>query len=111
MTKAIAQTYETANGYRLQIVYAILAVCAVLTVAYAINVYKVVSKTVALQKVQAETATLTSDTEKLDSQYLDLSRTITPDNLKKYGLEEGQVSAYISRTASLGSVAVRGHEL
>ena len=111
MTKAIAQTYGTAREYRLQIMYAVLAVCALLVIAYAVNVYSVISHTVALQKVQAETSALTSDTEKLDSQYLGLSRTVTPDNLRKYGLQEGQVSAYISRTASLGSVAVRGHEL
>jgi len=56
-------------------------------------------------------ASLAGTVQRLDSEYLELSSKVTPDNLKAYGFSQGQVSAYISRTSSLGSVALRGHEL
>jgi len=111
MTKALAQTYNAAYEHRLNITYAVLAACAVVTCIYAMNVYRVVSRTVALQQAETRITAVTASVDNLDAQYLELSSSVTPDSLKQYGLSEGQVSAYISRSASLGSVALGGHEL
>ncbi|MEA2715519.1 MAG: hypothetical protein QOG91_547 [Candidatus Parcubacteria bacterium] len=111
MIKAISQTYRFAQEYRRQITCVLVIACAVFAYVYAVNIYRVISHTVALEKIEKEAASLSGAVGLLDSEYLDLSSKITPDNLKAYGFSEGQVSAYISRTSSLGSVALRGHEL
>ena len=110
MIKAIAQTYRFAQEYRRQIACVLFIACAVFAYIYAVNIYRVISHTIALEEVQKETASLSGAGGLLDSQYLELSSKITPDNLKAYGFSEGQVSQYISRTSSLGRVALGGHE-
>jgi VIT1/CCC1 family predicted Fe2+/Mn2+ transporter len=111
MTKAIATTYTIASEYRKQLLTAFLIASAFLVLLYAFNVYSVISKTVALQKVQNDIAATGKSVESLDSAYLDIASKITPDGLGNYGFKEGKVSAYISRTAPLSRVALGGHEL
>ena len=111
MTKAIAQTYTTSREYSREINTALIAACSFLLMLYAVNVYRVISRTVALESVDKQTASLTTSVDSLDSQYLALTSKISPDALADYGLKQGQVSAFISRTTPLGSVASRDHEL
>ena len=85
--------------------------CVFLVGIYVYNVYRVIVNTVALQNVQAQSLVMESSVQKLDSNYLELSSQITPDTLAKHGFTAGKVSAYIPRNASLGSVAIGGHEL
>ncbi len=111
MTKALAHTYIIAHEYHRQILGALVAVCGFLLVLYAMNVYSVISHTVALESIQKQTTALATAIDGLDSKYLDLSSKASPDTLKEYGFTQGQISAFISRTTSLGSVASRAHEL
>ena len=111
MTKTIVKTYTVASEYRKQISYIILCACLVLVAYYAYSIYSVISRTVDLQKVQTEIAIVNKNIEGLDSKYLELSSQITPDGLGTFGFHEGKVSAYISRTVSLGRVALGGNEL
>lgn len=111
MTKTLAQTYSIAQEYQRQIIAAALIACVFMLALYALNVYSVISHTVALESVQKQTATLSTSVDALDSQYLALTSKADPDKLADYGFRQGQVSAYISRTASLGSLATRAHEL
>ena len=111
MTQAITRTYNITHEYRRQITTTLLAVCVVLTLLYAVNLYQVISRTVSLQRVNAQVAALDVAVQALDTQYLGISSKITPDILRAYGFDQGQVSAFISRTASLGRVAMVGHEL
>lgn len=111
MTKAITQTYTVVHDYRRQITQALLLTCMVMALAYAINLYRVISHSLALQSITREQASLDSSIQALDSQYTSLSNKITPDMLHTYGFDQGKVSAFISRTASLGSVSMVGHEL
>ncbi len=81
---------------------------------YAINLYGVISDTVALQQIQRAASALSADVSALDTTYLHLSSKITPDTLHSYGLQEGEVSFFISRSpvaASGGRVAFSGNEL
>ncbi len=78
---------------------------------YAFNVYRVIANTVSLQKIQAQSVAIESTVQGLDSSYLKLSSQITPDTLSQHGFATGKVSAYIPRNATLGSVAIGGHEL
>ena len=111
MTKALAQTYTTAIYYRTQISTVLMAACLLFALIYAVNIYSTISHTVSLQHIQSQEASLSRAVEGLDSQYLGYSSKITPDSLHSYGLTAGQVSEYISRPASLGRVALSGHEL
>ncbi len=111
MTKALAHTYTTLHTYRRHITLALLATSAVLVAVYSVNLYRVISHTVALQQVVAQTKTLNGAVDSLDGQYIALSHTITPDAVSERGFDQGKVSAYISRTASLGRIALVGHEL
>lgn len=110
MTKAIVHTYNMVTEHGLKLTYALLTVCAILMAVYVYNIFKVISNSVALEKVQKEMMALNSKVDSLDSQYLELSSAITPDNLNHYGLQQVKVSSYISRSASLG-IATGGHEL
>jgi hypothetical protein len=96
---------------RLKMAQGLIVICTILGIFYAINLYSIISNTVALQHIGKETRALTSEVEALDTQYLKLSSKITPDALKTYGLGTGEVSFFIPRTSSLGSVATAGHEL
>ncbi len=97
--------------FRMRAFQVLIATCAVTGMFYAINLYSVISSTVALQHLGTESRTLTGQIETLDSQYLKLSSAITPDTLDAYGLKKGEVSFFISRSDSLGRVALGGHEL
>jgi hypothetical protein len=111
MTKALAHTYTTIHGYRRHITLALLATSAVLVAIYAINLYRVISHTIALKHVTTQVASLDASVDKLDSQYIALSHSITPDAIAARGFDQGKVSAFISRTTSLGRIAMVGHEL
>ncbi len=111
MTKVIVHTYTTIHGYRRQINLALLAVCAMMVLVYAFNLYRVISHTIALQQVGTQTATIDAAINTLDTQYIALSHSITPDSIKTHGLDQAPVSTFISRTTSLGRIALSGHEL
>ncbi|MEI6304817.1 MAG: hypothetical protein WCP09_02240 [Candidatus Taylorbacteria bacterium] len=111
MTKAIVDTIKVTNNYRTQMTYVLIGGCFLMIAIYVFNVFRVISSTVALQKVQNQTASLESNVENLDAKYLQLSSEITPDTLADHGFVAGKVSDYISRNVSLGSVATGGHEL
>lgn len=110
MTKVIAQTYDLARPYRANISYALLVSCAMLLCLYAFNVYSLVTKTVAIQDVNAKIATISGELSDLNTQYLSLTDSITPESMQKFGMVPAQVSEYISRNSSLGRVAMSGHE-
>jgi len=113
MTKAITFTYNIAQENFRQITAILLGLCLVMTLGYAINIYRVVSQTVALKHVAAETAAVNSTLQQLDTQYASVTGKITPDVLAKYGFttEGSNEKTFISRTASLGRVSSAGHEL
>lgn len=110
-TKALTHTYTVAKDHRLHITYAVFAACAALAIFYAVNLYTVISRTVALGQIQKQEATAAAAVASLNATYFQLSSAITPDTLRHYGMSQGHVSEFISRTASLGSVALRGNEL
>ena len=111
MTQAIAHTYTLVHDYRRQITLALCATCAVLALVYAVNLYRVISYTISLQHMHAEQVALDASIQALDTQYLAISSKITPDTLSAYGFGQATVHSFISRTASLGRVALVGHEL
>ena len=111
MTKAIAHTYTIAHEYRRQINLALMAACLVFALGYAINLYRVISHTITLQHMNSQSVALSADIQKLDSQYLSVVSKITVDNLSSYGFTQGQVSEFVSRSSSLGRVAMAAHEL
>lgn len=109
--KAVTITYTQINEYRSYITYALFAICAILASLYTFNIYKMVSYSVALQRVEVESLKLATAVQKLDTQYIELSNKVTPDLVRSYGMSEGKVANYISRTASLGVVSLSGYEL
>lgn len=111
MTKAIAQTYDVINENMMKVSYVAIAACLLLVLIYVINIFSIISKTVALQRVESEIIALSSNVDNLDSQYLNLSGRITPDNLSAYGMTQGKVSAYIARSndAKLGVATNNSH--
>ncbi len=93
---------------------AILGTCAISAVFYAINLYSLISHTVAMQQTEGRAVLLASALSSLDAEYLKLTSAITPDALAEHGLVPGQVSLYITRpaaTAAIGNLAAHGHEL
>jgi hypothetical protein len=114
MTEIIEQTHNIAAEYRARITLAFIAAGVIAALLYAFNLYAIVSRTVALGRVQSETAALGSAVASLDAEYLGLSSAFTPDSLGGHGLVLGRVSVYIERpasTASIGPLASVGHEL
>ena len=111
MAHAIAQTYIAVTEYRARITAFLLMLCAVMVMYYGVSIYKTISMTVALDKAHMEIAAVTSTVGTLNSTYLDLSRSVTPDKLGEYGLSQGHVSEFISRSTSIGSVALSQHTL
>jgi len=99
------------NEYRTYVTYAILAGCFLGVLVYGFNIYSIVTHTVALREIEEQTATLANSVQILDTRYLEISGKITPDTLRAHGFSQGVVSEYISRAASLGRVAIGGHEL
>ena len=110
MTKVIAQTYNITNEYRARITVVLLAACLCLAFLYAMNVYTVIARTVAIGHIESQETALARAVSSLNGRYLDLSSNVTPDKIASYGLAEGQVSQFIERDASLGRVALRGNE-
>ena len=111
MTRAIAHTYSKVYEFRRQITTAVIMLCALTALIYAVNLYRVISHTIALQQIEKQAVTLNTNIDTLDGKYLVLSKTITPDTLTSKGFDTGTVTAFISRTTSLGSAVLVGHEL
>jgi hypothetical protein len=111
MTKAIAQTYTTVHNNSIFIMRLLCAGCIMAAAWYGINIYSAISKTIAAEHISAQADALGNSIDKLDAQYLDLSDAISPAALSSFGMISGTVTAYIPRGASLGSVALSGHEL
>lgn len=114
MTKIIANAYDMAAERRAAAAAFLLAISAAAAVYYAYAVYGIVSRTAALEKLNSRTAAVSDAVDSLDSAYLKLSRSVTPDMLSAHGLSEGKVSAYIDKSVSTALVApVQGgsHEL
>jgi len=110
MTKAIAQTLHTANIYRLHISYFLIGVCALLVFAYCINVYTVIAKSTDANTVLKQAQTLENSVKNLDSEYIKMTSNMTPNTLSSYGLSEGKVAAFITKTPATGIVALGGYE-
>lgn len=102
MTRAIAQTYNIANEYRSFISRSLITLCLVAALFYAANIYLVISRAMAANAVKKQTAVVSLAVKDLDGKYIALSGKITPDAASAYGLHEGTVSAFISRTVLLG---------
>ena len=97
MTKAIVQTYDVISDNVMRISFTLFVACFFFAILYVVNVFSVISKTVALQSVEAKISALGSDVDSLDAQYLALSGKITPDNLNAHGMSQGNVSEYIAK--------------
>ena len=106
MTQAIVGTYNIASEYRAKITSVIIALCISTALVYGFNVYRVVTNTVSIQRDQVTLSQLSSTVGTLNAQYLQLSFSVTPDKLTEYGLTQGKVSQFISRSNSAQSVAL-----
>lgn len=118
MTKQIAQTYDIVYENRMGVARVLMVACLALTLFYAFNLYRVISRTVALEKINSDISTVNNSVTTLDAKYLELSSAITPDTVKQYGFSQAKVSMYVTKTPlttrSVGShdgLAVGGHEL
>ncbi len=111
MNRAIAHTFSFHKEYKTIISYGLLGACALLGMIYSINLFSMISNTIAVKNLRSESNQIARSLEELDGQYLAISSNITPDKLSRYGLEQGKVSLFITKTASLGRVALSGHEL
>ncbi len=110
MTKALAQTYTTVHTYRVFIMRVLCAACIMATLWYGINVYEAVSRTIAAEHISSQANALNNSVNDLGTQYMKLENSASPSLLSSYGMTVSQVTAYIPRTASLGSVALSSHE-
>ncbi|MES2314428.1 MAG: hypothetical protein V4524_00625 [Patescibacteria group bacterium] len=110
MTKALAQTYTTVHTYRVMIMRVLCVMCALATLWYGINVYSAISRTIAAENISKEASALSNSVNQLGSDYIKLSHSASPSALSQYGMNLGQVTAYIPRTTSV-SVALSSHEL
>lgn len=111
MTKIIAQTYSITREHQIFITYSVIGLCLLFALAYGVNLYLVITRTVALQKVEKQITSIEASVRNLDSEYISLSSKITKEMAKSYGFREIEVSAYINRNISLGSVALRASDL
>ncbi len=111
MTEAIAHTYTTVNDHRMLIVRALFAGCFLAAAWYGINIYNAISRTIAAEHVSAQSDALGNSINQLDAEYISLTDAASPAALSSFGMKPSAVSAFIPRTASLGSVALSGHEL
>lgn len=111
MTKAIAQTYTTIHKYRVFIMRMLCIGCVLATAWYGINVYSAISHTIAVSHLSSQISALSNEVNQLGSKYISLSNSASPSTLAAYGMNQGKVTAYIPRTASLGSAAISGYEL
>ena len=116
MKRVLVQTAENVHAYRMNITLALLAASVLCAAFYAMNLYSLVSRTVALRHVESQLTTVSGDISDLDSKYLTLTSAITPDTLAAHGFAAGKVAVYITRTETTASaqptlVASAGHEL
>lgn len=110
MTKAIAQTINTANEYRLHISYFLMAVCALFVAMYCINVYSVIAKSANTNEILRQAQVLENSVKSLDAEYIKITNNITSRSLASHGLSEGKVTAFITKTNTSGLVALGGYE-
>ena len=111
MTKAIAHTYTTVHDHRMMIIRALFAGCFLAAAWYGINIYNAISRTIAAERISAQADALGNSINQLYSQYISLTDSASPAALSSFGMKPSTVTAFIPRTASLGSVALSGHEL
>ncbi len=111
MTKAITYTYSAAQEYRKYIAYAFICASMVMAIIYGFNIYSVISRTIATERLEARTASLQGTVQELDARYISLSDKVTPDAAKSFGLHETAVTAYIPKTPSLGRVILSMKEM
>ena len=114
MKRVIVNTAGQVHAYRAAITLGLLGLSAIFAIFYAVNLYSMVSHTVALRQTESAISSVSNALGELDSQYLKLSSAITPDALAEHGLSAGHVSLYIKRsaaTASIPTLAQGGYEL
>lgn len=116
MKRVLVNTAENVHAYRMNITIAILCASVICAAFYAMNLYSLVSRTVAIRQVERQVTAVSSVISDLDSKYLTLTSNITPDTLVGRGFAVGKVSAYIKRSQSTATiqptlVARAGHEL
>lgn len=100
MTKAIIKTYDSIQNNLRLINYVFISACLLLLVWYSFSIFSIISKTVAVQKIETEINILNNKINDLDSEYLALTDRINLDKLSDFGMKKGQVSQYITRTAN-----------
>ena len=111
MTKIATQTYTTVHNHSIFIMRLLFVGCFLAAAWYGINIYSAISHTIAAERVSAQADAIGNSMNQLDAQYIGLADSASPSALSAYGLSQGVVSVYIKRGASLGSVALSGHEL
>jgi len=110
MTKAISQTINTANEYRLHISYFLMGVGALLVMGYCVNIYSVISKSAGTNTVLHKAQVLENSVKSLDTQYIKMTSNMTKDTLASHGLTEGKVTAFITKTHASEVVALSRYE-
>jgi len=117
MKRVLVNTAENVHAYRMNITIAILCASVICAAFYAMNLYSLVSRTVAIRQIERQVTAISSVISDLDSTYLTLTSNITPDTLAAHGFTAGKVAAYIKRGQASASavqstlVARAGHEL
>lgn len=116
MKRVLVNTAENVHAHRMNITIAVLFASTICAAFYAMNLYSLVSRTVALRQVERDVTAVSSAISDLDGTYLNLTSTITPDTLAAHGFSAGKVAAYINRSQATASaqptlVARAGHEL
>lgn len=107
MTKAITNTINTANEYRLHISYFLMAVCVALVLAYCMSVYSVITKSAGTNSVLRQAQVLENSVKNLDTQYIKITSNMTKESLVSRGLTEGKVTAFITKSRTSDIVALR----
>lgn len=104
MTKAIAKTYSVTNENRIYLTKLFLYGSLLMALVYACNLYNIITRTVAAERLEKEIVKTGVKVQALDAEYISLTKEITPEMAKKYGLETNSVSIYIPRSRSLGAL-------
>lgn len=104
MTKIISNTCVNAYDNRLYITKILLAFSVFMAIVYAFNMYSTIKYTLAAENIEKAATSLEASVQDLDTKYIELSNKISPEMAKKYGLHQGEVTAYISKPTSLGRV-------
>ncbi|MEK7501489.1 MAG: hypothetical protein AAB629_01035 [Patescibacteria group bacterium] len=97
--------------YQVFLTYTLIGFCLLSALVYGINLYSVITHTVALQKAEKQIIGIESSVQSLDAKYISLSSKITREMAKDYGLRETEVSVYINRDILLGSAVLRASDL